>query len=61
MAQDAHFADGETIMVETPAGWRLGTYVCCTSLGKHIVECPTLWYGFLSMDDTKHIRKGDSE
>ena len=60
MAQDAHFADGETIMVETPAGWRLGTYVC-TSLGKHIVECPALWYGCLSMDDTKHIRKVDSE
>ncbi len=60
MAQDEHFVEGEQIEVEAPLGWYRGTYVC-QSLGKHIVECLPLWYGYLSMDDTTHIRKLPSE
>lgn len=50
------FKNGESVEVETPQGWKPGTYVCGNQFG-HVVECPDLWYGAMSMPDTSHIRQ----
>lgn len=50
------YADGEAIEVDTPDGWKPGTYMFRGEFDRHIVECPYLWYGAMAMDDTSHIR-----
>ena len=50
------YKDGEAIEVDTPTGWKPGTYMFLGEFNRHIVECPDMWYGAIAVDDERCIR-----
>lgn len=50
------YKDGEAIEVDTPAGWKQGTYMFRDESGRHIIECFDAWYGPIAVEDERRIR-----